>query len=135
MARGYTMPLVMPPRITRSHSSFSGFLPMMASHNRYGQAYNLHYLWEPVRGRAGSEQGEVSIHEGIVHQDGVLALGAGGEERHRGLDQLLEPAHIFDALSRKLGPGAGAAGRLRPAFHGLVDRLDARLRRLRRREI
>src|SRR6266540_89618 len=76
-----------------------------------------------------------SIHEGVVHEDDVLALGAGREQRHRRADQLLEPAHIFDALRRELGPGAGTARRLRPAFHGLIDRLDTRLRPLRRRQM
>ena len=46
----------------------------------------------------------ILIHEGIVHEDGVLALRAGREQRHRRADQLLEPPHIFDALGGKLGP-------------------------------
>ena len=43
--------------------------------------------------------------------------------------------HIFDALGGQLGPGAGALRRLRPALQRLVDRLDAGLRPLRRRQI
>src|SRR5581483_6387814 len=69
-----------------------------------------------------------SICERVAHEDGVLALRAGREQRHRRPDQLLKPPHIFDALGGKLGPGACPARRLCPAFHRLVDRLDARLR-------
>src|SRR5262245_56794359 len=73
-----------------------------------------------------------SIHEGIVHEDGVLSLRTCREERNRGADQLLEAAHIFDALRRQLGPRPRAARRFAPALHRLVDRLDAGLRPLRR---
>src|SRR5262245_1842569 len=73
-----------------------------------------------------------SIHEGIVHEDGVLALRACREQRNGGADQLLEAAHIFDALRRQLGPGPRSARRFAPAFHRLVDRLDASLGPLRR---
>ena len=69
-----------------------------------------------------------SILERVAHQDGVVALGAGGEQRHRALDQLLDGAHVLDGLGRQLGPAARAARRLRPALEALVDRLDAGLR-------
>src|SRR5262249_33264475 len=68
-----------------------------------------------------------SILERILHQDGVVALGAGGEERHRALDQLLDGAHVLDGLRRQLGPAARPARRLGPTLEALVDRLEARL--------
>ena len=45
----------------------------------------------------------------IVHKDRVLALRAGGKQRHRRLDQFLDAADVFDRLRRQIGPGARAA--------------------------
>src|SRR4029078_11199634 len=75
------------------------------------------------------------IHKRITHEDGVLAFRTGREQRHRNPDQLLEPAHIFDALRRQLSPAPRPARRFIPTLHRLVDRLDARLRALRRRKM
>ncbi len=69
-----------------------------------------------------------SIRERIGHQDRVVALRAGGEQRHRRLDQLLDAADVFDRGGRQLGPGARALGGFRPAFDALVDRLGSGLR-------
>ena len=65
-----------------------------------------------------------SVSERIAHQDRVVALRAGREQRDRRLDQLLDAADIFDRGRRQVGPGARAARALAPAFDGLVDRLD-----------
>src|SRR5580700_1744229 len=65
-----------------------------------------------------------SIRERVAHQHRVVALGAGGKQRHRGFDQLLDAADVFDRRRVELRPGAGAAGALAPAFHRLIDRLD-----------
>ena len=60
-----------------------------------------------------------STHKRIAHHDGVVAVGAGGEQRHRRADQLLDPAHILDRIGGQVGPAAGAGGGLAPAFHAL----------------
>src|SRR5262249_5229864 len=62
------------------------------------------------------------IGEGVADQDGVVALRAGREQGDRGLDQLLDAADVLDRGGRQLRPGASAAGRLRPALQGLIDR-------------
>ena len=49
--------------------------------------------------------------ERIVHQNGILALRAGREQRHRAPDQFLDAADIFDRLRRQVGPGPRAGGR------------------------
>src|SRR5262249_42878437 len=68
------------------------------------------------------------IAERIRHQDRVLALGAGAEQRHRAADQLLDAAHILDAGRRQLGEGAGAARALAPALESLPHRRELALR-------
>src|SRR4051794_26324296 len=80
--------------------------------------------------RAGSP-----LSERIADHDRVLALGAGREQGHRRLDQLLDTPDILDRGRRQLGPRAGAAGAVGPAFEGLVDRLAGRLGRGRGREM
>src|SRR5438067_5711609 len=45
--------------------------------------------------------GAASVLERILHQDRVVALGAGREERDRAFDQLLEILHILDRLGGK----------------------------------
>src|SRR3546814_4913506 len=54
--------------------------------------------------------------EGIVHQHRVVALRTCRKQRHRGFDQLLDAADVFDGAGRQLRPGARAARRIRPAF-------------------
>src|SRR5215218_5933505 len=76
-----------------------------------------------------------STLESVSHEDRVVPLGGCREDCDRAADQLLDPADIFDRLGRKVGPGAGAGGGLAPALHLLVDRLDAGLGSLARREI
>ena len=71
-----------------------------------------------------------SIHERVVDHDGVVALGAGGEQVDRRFDQLLDAADVLDRGRRQVGPGAGAPRALGPALHRLVDRLDPGLRTL-----
>src|SRR5690348_9402849 len=60
----------------------------------------------PVRNAARFDGGQAavkdcSICEGVAHQDGVVALRAGGEQRHRRLDQLLDPPDVFDGRGRQ----------------------------------
>ena len=45
--------------------------------------------------------------EGIVHQDCVLPLRAGRQQRDRAAYQFLDPAHIFDRLRRQIAPRSG----------------------------
>src|SRR5215831_4474563 len=78
--------------------------------------------------RRGQTSPGGSILERVLHQYGIVAFGAGGQQRHRALDQLLDVAHVLDGLRRQLAPLAGPLGRLRPTFEALVDRFDARLR-------
>src|SRR6185312_3110911 len=68
-----------------------------------------------------------SPQERIAHHDRVVALRAGGEQRHRCADQFLDATDILDRLRRKVGPAARAARRIIPAFHGLVDGFEPRL--------
>src|SRR3546814_2410479 len=56
-----------------------------------------------------------SIRERITHEDGVLALRAGRNERDRAADQFLDPADIFDRLRREFRPTAGARRGVLPA--------------------
>ena len=70
---------------------------------------------------------------GSLHHDGVVAVGAGGEQRHRRADQLFHPADIFDGIGGKLGPAARALGGFAPAFQRFIDRLQPRLFDWRRR--
>src|SRR6185437_9595318 len=74
-----------------------------------------------------TESAELSVDEGVAHQDGVFALGAGGEKRHRRADQLLDAADIFDGGGRELGPASRAARGFAPPLQRLVNRCDARL--------
>src|SRR5438132_14323141 len=76
----------------------------------------------PIRG-PNLRPAAVSGQERVFDQDRILALGAGGQERHRSLDQLLDAPDVLDGLGRQLGPAARAPGRAVPAGHGLVDRL------------
>ena len=71
---------------------------------------------------------EPSIRKRIGHKDGVLALGRGRQQRHRALDQFLDPAHVLDRLAGQIRPASRACGAIAPALHGLVDRSAARLR-------
>src|SRR3984893_747907 len=64
------------------------------------------------------------------NKDRIGTLGAGREERDRGLDQFLDAADIFDRLRRKRSPGAGAGRRVFPSLDCLVNRRDSGLRRL-----
>src|SRR3546814_6497317 len=68
-----------------------------------------------------------SIRERITHEDGVLALRAGRNERDRAADQFLDPADIFDRLRREFRPTAGARRGVLPAFDAFIDRLRLRL--------
>ena len=68
-----------------------------------------------------------AVHEGIADHDGVVAVGAGGQQRDRRADQFFHPAHILDGVGGKLGPAAGAGGGFAPAFQGLVDGSQAGL--------
>src|SRR5260370_37453104 len=63
------------------------------------------------------------IRERVADQDGVVALGAGREHRHRRADQLLDPPDVFDRDRRQIGPGAGAAGASGPAFRAFQAQL------------
>ena len=67
-----------------------------------------------TRAKVGSRSQPVpgSILERVLHQYGVVALGAGGQKRHRALDQLLDVAHILHRLRRQLAPLAGPSCRL-----------------------
>src|SRR6202042_444494 len=76
-----------------------------------------------------------SCFERVLHQDRVLALRARRQQHRRAAYQFLDPANVFDGLGRQLRPRAGAGGFLLPAGDGLVDRLDARLGMLARRQI
>ena len=66
----------------------------------------------------------VSLRSGLVER---MATGAP--------DQFLDTAHIFDRLARQIDPGTGARGRLRPAFEGFKDGLDAGLAAFARRQM
>ncbi len=48
--------------------------------------------------------------ERVLHQDDVVAFGAGGEKRNGGFDRLFDAADIFDRFSRQIGPAARAGG-------------------------
>src|SRR5690242_15125192 len=78
--------------------------------------------------RTSMRRPNISILERILHQDRVVALGRGREQRHRATDELLEIFHIFDRLGGEIGPGAPAGRRFLPAFEGLIDRDDILLR-------
>jgi hypothetical protein len=49
-----------------------------------------------------------SVREGIAHEDRILALGAGGNQRHRGFDQFLDALDVFDRLGGQIGPAERA---------------------------
>src|SRR6516225_6422456 len=83
----------------------------------------------PARSESTSPSEALSIREGIAHQDRVVALGTRGEQRHRRLDQLLDPPDVFDRGRGEIDPAPGAARRLRPSLHGFVDRPRGRLGR------
>ena len=63
-----------------------------------------------------------SIHERVLDQDRVVAVRAGGQQRHRALDQLLQALDVLDRVGGELGEAAGAAGGFGRAFQFLVDR-------------
>ena len=54
-------------------------------------------------------RGPALTRERIAHQDRVVALGRGGDQRDRAADQLLDAADIFDRPRRQVGPAARAA--------------------------
>src|SRR5262249_7759137 len=60
---------------------------------------------------------------------------ARGQDRGRTADQLFKTADIFNRLGRQIGPRAGMRGFFSPTGDRLVDRLDARLGMLARRQI
>src|SRR5690242_13065997 len=76
-----------------------------------------------------------SYLERILHQNGVLALRAGGEHGHGTADQFFDPPHVFYGLRGQLRPGPRRRRRLLPAVNCLITRLDARLREFPRRQI
>ena len=59
--------------------------------------------------RTQEGEGFALIREGILDQDGVVALGAGRNKSGGGFDKLLDPANVFDRLGRQLGEGTRAA--------------------------
>ena len=60
-----------------------------------------------------------SIHERVLDQDRVVAVGAGGQQRHRALDQLLQALDVLDRVGGELGEAAGAARVGEPACRSL----------------
>src|SRR6202012_516263 len=58
--------------------------------------------------------------ERVLHHDGIVAVGTGGQERHRRADQFFHPAHILDGVGGKIGPAARALGGFLPAVQGLI---------------
>src|SRR5450755_854710 len=73
--------------------------------------------------------------EGVLDQDSILAFGARGKQGDRTTHEFLNPSDIFDGLGRQIGPGSGMGGRLFPTLDGLIDRLDAGLCSLSRRQV
>src|SRR5919204_454479 len=73
--------------------------------------------------------------ERVLHQNGVLALGAGRQQRDRTAHQFLDAAHVLDRLCRQLRPGPRPRSLRLPALDGLVDRLDLSLGVPARRQI
>src|ERR1700710_867442 len=73
--------------------------------------------------------------ERVLYQNSILAFRAGGKQCNRTTYEFLDPADVFNGLRRQIRPGASIGGRLLPAFDGLVDRLDPRLRALARRQM
>src|SRR6185369_7826923 len=73
--------------------------------------------------------------ERVLDQNSILAFRAGGKQGDWAAHQFLHPADVFDGLCRQIRPGTGIGGRLLPAFNGLIDRHDPRLRALARRQI
>src|SRR5581483_10977679 len=71
----------------------------------------------------------------ILHENGVLTLRTGRQQRSRTADQFLDPADILDSLSWQLGPRSRARGLFLPAADGLVNRFDPRLRVLARGKV
>ena len=67
-----------------------------------------------------------------MHEYGVITLWTGRQQGDRRFNKLLNAAHIFYCLRRQLSPRARAAGCFLPTRKALVNRFDARLRRLRR---
>ncbi len=57
-----------------------------------------------------------SVRERIAHQDRVLALGAGRYQGHRAVDQLLDPADIFDRLRRAARPSCARPRSIRASL-------------------
>src|SRR3982075_2244630 len=73
--------------------------------------------------------------ERVLHQNSILAFGAGGKQRDRATDQFLDPPDIFNGLRRQIRPGAGIRRRLLPPPHCLLDRLAPGLRALAGRQM
>src|SRR6266513_6526782 len=73
--------------------------------------------------------------ERVLNQNSILAFRAGGKQSDWATHQFLYPADIFNGLRRQIRPGAGVGGRLFPAFDGLIDRLESRLRALAGRQM
>src|SRR6202012_4224403 len=71
----------------------------------------------------------------VLHQDSILAFGAGGKQGDGTTNQFLDSSNIFDRLRRQIRPGAGVGGRLLPTLDGLIDRLYPRLRALADRQM
>src|SRR6185312_6555260 len=76
-----------------------------------------------------------SVLERVVHQDRVLALGAGRQQSDGAPDQFLDAAYILDRLRRQFGPGARPCSRGLPTLDRLVNRLDHGLTVLARRQM
>src|ERR1035441_2915097 len=74
-----------------------------------------------------------AVTEGVVNEDRILPFRARRQESDGRLDQFLDAPDIFDRLSRELGPGPCASGRVLPAGYGFVNGFDAGLRCLARR--
>jgi 2-methylisocitrate lyase-like PEP mutase family enzyme len=48
----------------------------------------------------------INARTDLFLKDRVVALRAGGQQRHRALDQFLDLAHVFDRLRRQVGPAS-----------------------------
>ncbi len=64
---------------------------------------------KPARQRHTKHKGQATAHQRsidkrIAHQNRVLTLGRGADQRHRGFDQFLHPLDIFDRLGWQIGP-------------------------------
>src|SRR6185503_13726886 len=76
---------------------------------------------------ASATRSAVSGLERIAHENDVLALGTGGDERGGAADQFLDAADVFDRLRRQILGRARSLGGLLPAVERFVDRLYRRL--------